>query len=316
VKKHIRSMLAGLAVVVVLMLYFVTFTVRFQEQALVLTFGKITKVETEPGLKWIWPWQKVVKYDTRIRTFEPVAYEIQTKDKQPVICQLYMNWRIDDAEKFYAVFRKGQAVGEEDVVFNAMELVRSWLAEGTRSVFSQYNLGELVTLDQAKFKLSEMERGKEGEAGGILEQVREKARGEGEGKEYGIVIVDIGIKKLGVSDTVTQSVFKRMEQERMAVIRTLEAEGDSEAKSIVGKANGTRAKIVAEAESKAKAIRGEGDAKAAEYYSEFLTNPELANFLRKLDTLRKTLTNRTTIVLDQNSPAYDLLTEGPEKSKK
>jgi len=315
VKKHIRSILAGVAVVVVLMLYFVTFTVRFQEQALVLTFGKITKVETEPGLKWIWPWQKAVKFDTRIRTYEPVAYEVQTKDKQTVICQLYMNWRIQDAEKFYAVFRRGQAAGQEDVVFNALERVRSWLAEAT-NVFARYTLGELVTLDREKFKLLEVERGNANGAVGMLQQVREKAAGEKGDHEYGIQIVDVGIRKLGVPDTVTQSVFKRMEEERTAVVRTLEAEGDSEAKSIVGKADGTAAKVKAEAESRAKAIRGEGDAKAAEYYSEFLTNPELANFLRKLDTLRKTLTNRTTIVLDQNSPAYDLLTEGPEKMKK
>jgi regulator of protease activity HflC (stomatin/prohibitin superfamily) len=56
VKKHISAIIVALIIVGVLVLYMVTFTVRWKEKALVLTFGKISRQETEPGLKWIWPW--------------------------------------------------------------------------------------------------------------------------------------------------------------------------------------------------------------------------------------------------------------------
>ena len=51
----------------------------------------------------------------------------------------------------------------------------------------------------------------------------------------------------------------------------------------------------------------EGDAKAAESYKTFSQDPELAEFLRKLDALRVILQGRTTVVFDTNVPPFDLL---------
>ena len=143
----------------------------------------------------------------------------------------------------------------------------------------------------------------------MLKRVRDKAYG---GDGYGIEIVDLGIRQLGVPGPVTESVFNRMKEEREAVVRTLQADGQSQADSIVGQAKGQATRIKAEAEAKARAIEGQGDAEAAQYYAAFLENPALANFLRRLETLRKTLSERTTLVLDSETPPYNLLTEGPD----
>ncbi|MCH9021624.1 MAG: hypothetical protein IID32_02545, partial [Planctomycetes bacterium] len=43
-------------------------------------------------------------------------------------------------------------------------------------------------------------------------------------------------------------------------------------------------------------------------------HPSLADFLRKLDTLRITLSEQTTIVIDAESPAFNLILEGPNVS--
>ena len=102
-----------------------------------------------------------------------------------------------------------------------------------------------------------------------------------------------------------------MQQEREAVVRTLIADGESQAAGIVGQANGQAIEIKAKAEAQAKQIKGQGDAQAAEYYAEFLAHPELANFLRQLTTLRSTLNDRTTIVLDSQTPPFHLLNVGP-----
>ena len=125
-------------------------------------------------------------------------------------------------------------------------------------------------------------------------------------------IVDLGIRQLGVPGPVTESVFNRMKEEREAVVRTLQADGQSQADSIIGQAKGQATRIKAEAEAKARAIEGQGDAEAAQYYAAFLENPALANFLRRLETLRKTLSERTTLVLDSETPPYNLLTVGPD----
>ena len=68
-------------------------------------------------------------------------------------------------------------------------------------------------------------------------------------------------------------------------------------------------------EATAKSIRAEGDAEAAKYYEVFKENPELAVFLRKLDSLRRIMKGRTTLVLDTNAAPFDLLKPGAEKLK-
>ena len=121
----------------------------------------------------------------------------------------------------------------------------------------------------------------------------------------------MGIKQLGVPDSVTEVVFARVIEERQAEIRRLTAEGESQAASIIGRAEGKAIEMKSRAEAKAKEIEGQGDAEAAEYYASFLDHPSLADFLRKLDTLRITLSEQTTIVIDADSPPFDMIITGP-----
>ena len=65
-------------------------------------------------------------------------------------------------------------------------------------------------------------------------------------------------------------------------------------------------------EAKAKEIRAAGDAAAAKYYSVFKQNPELAVFLRKLESLRVVMRGRTTLVFDTNTAPFDLFKPGAE----
>ncbi len=306
-KKHIGIVIIGLAILFILVLSSLTYTVRWKEKALVLNFGKISRVEEEPGLKWCLPWQNVMKFDGRLRNYQTVANQVQTRDKQTVIVTVYVNWRIDDASRFYERFRQGNTSTSDDVVVKANDFLKSWVTEST-NVFAEYDLGQLVTLDQDAFKLASVEKGDDGK-GGMLKRIRDKANA---GEGYGMEIVDLGIRQLGVPGPVTESVFNRMKEEREAVVRTLQADGQSQADSIIGQAKGQATRIKAEAEAKARAIEGQGDAEAAQYYAAFLENPALANFLRRLETLRKTLSERTTLVLDSGTPPYNLLTEGPD----
>ena len=306
-KRHMFTIIVGLIIVGILVLYMVTFTVRWQEKALVLTFGKISRIEMEPGLKWKLPWQwTVVKFDGRIRTLDQQTKQTATRDKSNIISTVYINWRIVDPQRFYESFRKGSSMGE-DVVYEAEKSIRSWLADAT-NIFAEYNLGELVTLDEDKFKLSVLEKGTPEAPGGMLGRIREKSQTKG---GYGLEIVDLGIKQLGIPDPVTEKVFERMREDRNAVVSTLMAEGDSQAKIIKGEADSERKKIIAAAEAEAKKIKGQGDAAAAQYYAIALKHPELANYFRKLETLRKTLSERTTIILDQHTPPYEMMLKSP-----
>ena len=61
------------------------------------------------------------------------------------------------------------------------------------------------------------------------------------------------------------------------------------------------------AEGRAKEIRGQGDADAAKYYEMLETDPQLAMFLRNLETLKETLKERATIVIPTDADPFKLL---------
>ncbi|MBN1763881.1 MAG: protease modulator HflC [Sedimentisphaerales bacterium] len=298
-KKHAVTIITGLVIVAIIVLYMVTFTVRWKEKALVLSWDKIIRTEDEPGLKWIWPWQSFIRFDGRILTLDQQTVQTQTRDKTTVITTLYINWRIEDPKAFYKSFGKSGDSGEHIIYKAITDNLMGWISNAA-NVITEYNLGDLVTVDKGSFKLEELEQS-------MLRNLQQQA----DSGNFGIKIVDLGIKRLGVPDSVSGDVFKRMKSDREAVITTLLAEGNSQAESIKGEAESKATIIRAEAQAKAKDIMGQGDAEAAQYYATFLENPQLANYLRKLDTLRKTLNERTTIVLDGKSPAFDLLQNEP-----
>ena len=48
------------------------------------------------------------------------------------------------------------------------------------------------------------------------------------------------------------------------------------------------------------------------FYQVFKEQPELAEFLRKLEALQKVLKGKTTVIFDTNVPPFDLLKPGAE----
>ena len=130
---------------------------------------------------------------------------------------------------------------------------------------------------------------------------------------FGITIVGVGINNLGVPKTVTDKVFDRMIAERKQFADKNLAEGKREAKEIRINAERERTITLAKAEAEAQKIRAEGDAAAAEFYQVFREQPELAEFLRKLDALRVVMKGKTTVVFDTAVPPFDLLTPGAAK---
>ena len=70
------------------------------------------------------------------------------------------------------------------------------------------------------------------------------------------------------------------------------------------------AETISQAEAEAKKIRGEGDELAAKNYAVFQKNPELALFLRNLEALKISLTDKDTLILDTDTPPFTLLKPG------
>ncbi len=308
-RKHIGVIVLAVTIVLILLLYMIAFSVRWQEKGLVINLGgQISREVDEAGLHWKWPfYQKVVQFDGRIRTLQQKPMTIGAEGKQTIIASVYVNWRIADARKFFESFSK-EGTRSKDVIAYAEKILQGWIKADATSVFGDYNLAKLVTLDPTQFKLVELERGSATKEG-MLQKLRAQASVEG---GYGIEILDLGIRKLGIPDNITKDVFQRMKAEREAEVSRLVSEGDRDAEILIADAQSKAAIMETTAQAKAKDIRGKGDAQAAEFYKKFLDNAALANFLRRLETLRKTLSDRTTLILDSKSPPYNMITRGAD----
>ena len=64
--------------------------------------------------------------------------------------------------------------------------------------------------------------------------------------------------------------------------------------------------MLADANAKATEIKGKGEADAAKYLEAFQQDPELANFIFRLNALEGAMKEKSTLVFDQHTPPFDL----------
>jgi membrane protease subunit HflC len=107
-----------------------------------------------------------------------------------------------------------------------------------------------------------------------------------------------------------------MKEERQRYVQKLQAEGDAQARDIRSAADRERAETLAKAEAQVTEIRGEADAESAKSLAVFKDSPDLAVFLLKINALEQSLKERSTLILDQRTPPFDLLDAGAKSGFK
>ncbi len=305
-KKLIKNMkrnrfIIGVAAVLILIfgsLLFV-FQVRQSQVAVVTTFGKIIGAPvTEPGARFRWPWpiQNVYKLDQRIQNFEGKFEEAQLADQNILMMMVYVGWRIEDPGLFYNGFPSGNVSDAEKHLADVVQTAKN-------EVIGQASLSDLISADEKKMKFTQIESN-------ILVRVQERVKSQ----KYGIEIKFLQIKKLGLPESVTKTVFERMASERQVVIVKIQSDGAADASRTRADADSKAAQILNAADAESLKIRGDGEAKAASYLKEFRKNPELAVFNMKLTALEQMLKEKTTLILDQSTPPLDLLIKGQSVS--
>jgi membrane protease subunit HflC len=282
---------------VVLALVFTMFQVRETESALVMTFGKATRQIKTPGLyfKWPPPIEWVQKFDSRSRVLEAELGETPTKGAVPVIVNTFIVWRIAEPLNFF------NAVG---TIQEAQAKLLSQISNTQNTVIGRHDFSEFVNSDPEKIKFEQIEQE-------MLTEIQKTVLAD-----YGIEIKALGIRQLKISEDVSKDVFERMKAERNRRTEATIAEGNAAARKIITDANSMQMELLAAAEARAKAIRAQGDAEAAQYYKLLEQDPQLAIFLRDIDSLKKILEQRSTIVISAETEPFKLLRQMPDLKPK
>jgi len=296
-KRHPVTLVAGLVVAGLFLSMLVCFQVRQTEHVVVTTFGKFSRTIEQPGLNWRAPWpiQSLHRFDNRVRNFERKYEQTATLDARNILIEVFMGWRVKDARVFLERFG--------DDITLAEQRIEGLLRDAKFVVVGQHPLSDFISPDPKDVKFDQIERE-------MLDSVKPKAL-----DNYGVDVVLLGIKQIGLPQSITEKVFERMKAEREQLVKKFQGEGAGEAIRIVSEANLERDRILAEAEKQATIIRGDADKESSKALKTFEANPELAVFLLKLDALEQALKDRATLVLDTKTPPFDLLRAAPDTAE-
>ena len=295
-KRNAMTVVIGAVLIVIFALLLFVFQVRQSEVAVVTTFGKPTaQPYDKPGayFKWPWPIQKVYKFDQRVQNFEDRFSENLTGDSNPLLVMVYVGWKITDARAFFPKFAGGSTLA-------AQNMLESMLRSAKSAVVGKHPLADFVNADAKQLKFDAIEI-----------EIEQAVQSQLQTNNCGIGIAFLGIKKLGLPENVTQTVFQRMTSERQILISRFQYEGEAEAQKIKSAADRQAAETIANADAAATRIRGEGEAEAARVLPVFEQNPELANFLLRISALQQSLNQRATLIFDERTPPFDLFQHLP-----
>ena len=293
-KKNIVTLIVGAVIVIIVAMLLFSFQVRYGQVAVVTTFGKPVRDIADPGLyfKWPAPIQYVTKFDGRVQNFEDKLSETITRDNNDLILTVFAGWKITNASSLYRKF-----AGSVPAAQTALE---GMLRNAKNAVVSTNTLSAFVNPDPSQLRFEQMEQ-----------QMQDSVQAQLSTNDYGIQLAFLGFKKIELPQSVTQSVFDRMKEERQVIISSEQFEGAKEATIIRSTADRTATETIANANATAVGIMGQAQATAASVLPTFEKDPALANYLLRLDALQQALNQKTTLIFDERTPPFDLFTSIP-----
>jgi len=291
-KRNPLTLIIGLLLIIIFALLLFVFQVRQSEVAVVTTFGNPTRPITEPGayLKWPWPIQKVWWFDQRTQNFEDRLTEGLTQDSFNLLTSVYVGWKVSDPAAFFPRF-----AGSANPIGAAETLLDQWLGNVKTAVVGRHPLADFLSTTDNGVSFVAIENE-------ILTAIQSQLQTN----NFGLQIEFLGIKRLQLPESVSQSVFDRMTSERKVLAERFQAEGDAQSARIHSDADLRAAQLLAGAQGQATEIKGQGEAEAAKSLPVFQQNPELAIFIFRLAALEDALKDKSTLIFDQRTPPFDL----------
>jgi membrane protease subunit HflC len=220
------------------------FIVRERDYALVFALGEVKKIISEPGLyfKLPPPFQNVVTLDKRLLTIDlQEAERVQTSEKKNLLIDSFVKWRIVDPRLYYVTFGGNERA--------ARERLQAQIRDALNASVNVRTVKDVVSLERDVIMTE------------VLNNVAKRA------EPLGVKIVDVRLKRIEFAPEISESVYRRMESERIRVANGLRSEGAAKGERIRAEADREREQILAKAQGRAEAIMGEGDAEAAGLYA-------------------------------------------------
>jgi membrane protease subunit HflC len=303
------------------------YTVDETEQIFITEFGKpvgdpinADPGKNEAGLHWKKPFiQDINRIEKRILEWDGPATEMPTRDKLYISVDNFARWRISDPKTYFEKLRdESRALSRLDDI----------IGSETRNVIASHDLIEVIRSDKNRKPLRDDSLIAENSNIGVLppiqygrnsldEQILKAAQPKV--ATWGIELLDVRFKRINYKPGVIDKIYKRMSSEREQIADRFRSEGAGEAAKILGRKERDLLQIESEAYRKEQEIKGKADAQATGIYaSAYNSSPTAADFyqfVKTLETYKKTLGKDTTTIFTSNSDLFRLFKhiEAPAK---
>jgi membrane protease subunit HflC len=269
--------LLGIAAVGVYSSFFI---VGQAQQAMVLDFGKPSRVITDPGLNWLIPFvQSVEIFDKRNIDLDAQPLEVTLADQKRIVVDTYARYKIVDPLLYYQTVRNDEG---------AQQRLTGFIEAAMRRV-----LGASTIVDVVRTKRQE-----------LMEDIQSQVNREAQ--KLGVNIIDVRIKRADVPEQNREAIYARMRTERQREAAEIRAQGEEQSRRI--KAGADRQVVVTKAEAtrQSEITRGEGDAERNRIYAEvFGVDPDFFNFYRSMQAYEQSLkSGDTRMVLSPDSDFF------------
>ena len=307
-RKTLALAAGGLALLGLLALSGVFYTLAESQQAIVLQFGRpVGPPVTRAGLHLKLPFiQEVRRFEKRLLIWDGDPNQIPTKGREFIWIDTTARWRIADAQRFLesVATEAGAQSRLDDIVDSVVrDLVSgSELVELVRSASWEVPVGEVlkeVPAEQQEALKKEITRGREEITRTILAEARKII------PQYGIELVDVRIKRLDYVESVREKVYARMISERKRIAAQFRSEGEGRGAEILGAMEKDLRQIRSAAYRQVQEIRGGADAEATRIYGEvYSRDPEFYAFSRTLELYGEGGNKNAVLILTTDSDFY------------
>lgn len=307
-----------IAAVGVILISSMAFTVDQTEQVFITEFGKAVgrPINSDPavneaGLHWKKPFiQDVNRIEKRILEWDGPATEMPTRDKLYISVDNFARWRISDPKTYFEKLRDERS---------ALSRLDDIIGSETRNIVASHDLIELIRSDKNRKpardeslsaastnigQLPPIQYGRSALDQQVLAAAQPKV------SSWGIELLDVRFKRINYKSGVIEKIYTRMASERQQIADRFRSEGAGEAAKIIGRKERDLLSIQSEAYRKEQEIVGKADAQAtgiyAAAYSSSPTAADFYQFVKTLETYKKTLGKDTTTIFTSNSDLFRL----------
>ena len=277
--------IAVIAAIVLYLAYSSVFVVNARQQAIVLRFGEIVEVKSDPGIYFKLPFamfdaDTVQMVEKRVLRFDLDNIRVQVSGGKFYEVDAFIAYRIANARVFRAAV-SGQ-------VELAEQRLKTRLDAALRRVYGLRGFEAALSEERAS----------------MMREVRDQLRPDA--TSLGLEIEDVRIRRTDLTAEVSQQTYDRMKAERLAEAERLRARGREAAQRIRARADREVIEIVAEAQKESEILRGEGDAQRNSIFAEaYQRDPAFFEFYRSMNAYGTALDNTgTTMVLSPDSEFF------------